>query len=179
MAQLLVEAGANVNAINSFNETPLDTATFYEMRFKIDGHYNAARYCQEVARFLGQSGAGRKQDGQSEPWAVVTRQAGQVNEFEIQKDGRDEGLPLVEAAKFEPESFFNNFWQFSSFDSNIFLFGSIGFQAPRMAYPAALQQVAGFGVKKWRYQWTPCNWGGKLMICTSTMATLCGIWFRT
>lgn len=77
MAQELVRAGANINATNRFHETPLDTSIFYEMRFLIDGYYDASRSCGEVANFLATHGALRRQDeAQNELWERISRQAG-------------------------------------------------------------------------------------------------------
>ncbi|CAK8997976.1 unnamed protein product [Durusdinium trenchii] len=77
MAQELVRAGANINATNRFHETPLDTSIFYEMRFLIDGYYDASRSCGEVANFLATHGALRRQDEtQNELWERISRQAG-------------------------------------------------------------------------------------------------------
>ena len=76
MAAMLLRAGANVNILNRFEETALDSSVFWEMRYKLDGRQKAASCCREVTCFLLQKGASRRQCGRNnDHWSKICKEA--------------------------------------------------------------------------------------------------------
>ena len=76
MASMLLRSGANVNMLNRFQETALDTSVFWEMRYELDGRQRAARCCREVTWFLLRQGASRKQCGRNNAhWSRICEEA--------------------------------------------------------------------------------------------------------
>ncbi|CAE7033547.1 Ilk [Symbiodinium sp. CCMP2592] len=59
ITQMLLQAGAAVNVINRFGETPLDTAVFWAMRHRLDGDRGKERICKRVAKLLHRNGGVR------------------------------------------------------------------------------------------------------------------------
>ncbi|CAE7827243.1 rps6 [Symbiodinium sp. CCMP2592] len=81
IACALLEALADLNTANRFNETPLDTAVFWSMRHRLDGECSKERHCKKVAKLLHEKGAQRQTTWlNSRHWANILSQLQDVEE---------------------------------------------------------------------------------------------------
>ncbi|CAE7242017.1 rps6 [Symbiodinium microadriaticum] len=81
ITRALLEAWADLNTPNRFEETPLDTAVFWCMRHRLDGECNKERHCKKVAKLLHEKGAQRQTTWlNSRHWANVLSQLQDVED---------------------------------------------------------------------------------------------------
>ena len=91
ITQMLLQAGAAVNVVNRFGETPLDTAVFWAMRHRLDGDRGKERICKRVAKLLHRNGGVRLTSWvNSQHWRSVLREyqrvTGDVEEIDSSSD---------------------------------------------------------------------------------------------